>query len=52
MSGPCARRGFDAGAAVLAHVNRAAGEIAAGFDAARSVAGSLAGLVRISVPPS
>lgn len=42
----------DAGAALLAHVNRAASEVAAGLDAARSAAGSLAGLVRVSVPPS
>lgn len=42
----------DAGALLLAHVNQATDEIAAGFDAARSAAGALVGLVRISVPPS
>jgi DNA-binding transcriptional LysR family regulator len=42
----------DAGAALLLHVDQAAGEIALGLDAARTAAGSLAGLVRISVPPS
>lgn len=42
----------DAGAALLAHVDQASTEIALGLDAARTAAGSLAGLVRISVPPS
>jgi DNA-binding transcriptional LysR family regulator len=42
----------DAGAALLVHVDQASTEIAAGVDAARTAAGSLAGLVRISVPPS
>jgi DNA-binding transcriptional LysR family regulator len=42
----------DAGAALLVHVDQASTEIALGLDAARTAAGSLAGLVRISVPPS
>jgi DNA-binding transcriptional LysR family regulator len=42
----------DAGAALLVHVDQASNEIAAGLDAARTAAGRLAGLVRISVPPS
>lgn len=42
----------DAGAALLAHVEQASTEIAFGLDAARTAAGSLSGLVRISVPPS
>jgi DNA-binding transcriptional LysR family regulator len=42
----------EAGAALLVHVDQASSEIAAGVDAARTAAGSLAGLVRISVPPS
>jgi DNA-binding transcriptional LysR family regulator len=42
----------DAGAALLLHVDQAANEISAGLDAARTAAGNLAGLIRISVPPS
>jgi DNA-binding transcriptional LysR family regulator len=42
----------EAGAALLAHVDLASSEIAAGLDAARAAAGSVTGLVRISVPPS
>lgn len=42
----------DAGTALLSHVDQAASEIAAGVDAARAAVGRLAGLVRISVPPS
>ncbi|MFN7344728.1 MAG: LysR family transcriptional regulator [Betaproteobacteria bacterium] len=42
----------EAGAAFLAHVDLASSEITAGLDAARAAAGSVTGLVRISVPPS